>query len=201
MKYQIFSENEWVFPDSKIEKENCAELHSARGADVCFQVLTDMVLQGGEKLEVAVENLGCEAQVYQLLPACVNANSAPDLGTTLDYEAVKDYVIRQAPYDIYDITYLPEEGTLKAGRAAFYVRLNIAADAAVGAFDGSVTLTIGEESWKLPVSLKIYNTQIPTLDKAQLRMVNWIYYDKLADHHNVAMQSDEYFEILDRYME
>lgn len=201
MKYQIFSENEWVFPDSKIEVQNSAQLHSARGADVCFQVLTDMVLQGGEKLEVAVENLGCEAEVYQLLPACVNENSGPDLGTTLDYEAVKDFVIRQAPYDIYDITYLPEEGKLKAGRAAFYVRLNIAADAAVGAFDGSVTLTIGEESWKLPVSLTIYNTQIPTIDKAQLRMVNWIYYDKLADHHHVQLQSDEYFEILDRYMD
>ena len=97
MKYQIFSENEWVFPNSKIEEQNSADLHCARGADVCFQVLTDKMLNGGEELKVAFENLGCEVEVSQLLPACVNENSDAKLGTTMDYESVKDFVIRQAP--------------------------------------------------------------------------------------------------------
>ena len=158
MKFQIFSENEWVYPDTEIQQQNEANLYCARGADVCFQVLTDKVLQGGEELKVTWETLGCEVVVYQMLPACVNENSDAKLGTTLDYESVKDFVIRQAPYDIYDITYLPENGILKAGRAAFYVRLNVAADASVGTHCGNITLTIGDETLKLPVSLKIYAT-------------------------------------------
>ena len=201
MKFQIFSETECVYPDTEIQQQNEANLYCARGADVCFQVLTDKVLQGGEELKVTWETLGCEVVVYQMLPACVNENSDAKLGTTLDYESVKDFVIRQAPYDIYDITYLPDDGKLKAGRAAFYVRLNVAADASVGTHCGNVTLTIGDERLKLPVSLKIYKTQVPERSQAQLRMVNWIYYDKVANNHNVALQCEEYFEILERYLD
>ena len=201
MKYQIFSENEWIFPDSEITQEGKAELYCARGADVCFQVLTDKQLQGGEELKVVLEDLACAVEVYQLLPACVNENSDAKLGTTLDYESVKDFVIRQAPYDIYDITYLPEGGKLKAGRAAFYVRLNVASDAPVGTFNGYLTLTVGDEAFKLPVSLKTYNTQIPALADTKLRMVNWIYYDRIAKDHKVELQSKEYFEVLERYMD
>lgn len=46
MKYQIFSENEWVYPDGEIIQQGSAELYCARGADVCFQVLTDKALKG-----------------------------------------------------------------------------------------------------------------------------------------------------------
>mgnify|MGYP003293909871 CR=1 FL=1 len=201
MKFQIFSENEWVYPDSKIEQQNSAELFCARGADVCFQVLTDKILLGGEKLEVVCENLGCDAVAYQLLPACVNENSDAKLGTTLDYDSVKDFVIRQAPFYIYDITYLPENGELKAGRAAFYVRLNVALDAIVGTHSGNLTLKIDNETVNIPVTLKIYQTQVPALAQQQFRMVNWIYYDQVANYHDVALQSDEYFAVLERYLD
>ena len=201
MNYQIFSENEWVYPDSAITQQGKAELFCARGVDVCFQVLTDKVLHGGEELKADWDDLGCEAVVYQMLPACVNENSDAKLGTTLDYDSVKDIVTRQAPFYVYDITYLPEDGKLRAGRAAFYIRLNVGVDAPVGTHCGHLTLKIDGETLNLPVSLKIYKTQVPELSQQQLRMVNWIYYDKVANNHNVTLQSEEYFEILERYLD
>lgn len=201
MRYQIFSENEWVYPDSEITQQGKAELFCARGADVCFQVLTDKVLEGAEQLTVAEDGLNCEVVVYQLRPACVNKNSDAKLGVTLDYESVKDFVTRQAPFYVYDITELPENGKLKAGRAAFYIRLNVALDAKVGAHCGKITLTIGEDVLEVPASLKIYNTQIPALADAKLRMVNWIPYGNLERYHDVKLQSPEYYEILERYIE
>ena len=201
MKYQIFSENAWVYPDSQITETGKAELFCARGADVCFQVLTDMELAAGTQLSVAAEGLHCEAVAYQLLPACVNKNSGAALGTTLDYDEVKDFVTRQAPFYVYDITYLPEEGKLKAGRGAFYVRLNVAMDAAVGVHSGKVTLQIGNERLEIPVTLKIYQTQVPKLEDAKLRMINWIYCDFLANDHKVDMHSEAFFQILEQYLE
>ena len=201
MKYQIFSENAWVYPDSQITDTGKAELFCARGADVCFQVLTDLELAAGTQLSVAAEGLHCEAVAYQLMPACVNKNSGAALGTTLDYEKVKDFVTRQAPFYVYDITYLPEEGKLKAGRGAFYVRLNVAMDAAVGVHTGKVTLQIGAEQLEIPVTLKIYQTQVPKLEDAKLRMINWIYCDFLANDHKVDMHSQEFFQILEQYLE
>ena len=58
------------------------------------------------------------------------------------WETVKDFVTRAAPFDVYDITYLPENGQLKPGRAAFYVRLNISATASAGIAKGNLHLHI-----------------------------------------------------------
>ena len=60
LKYQVFSENEWVYPDSQITAQNTAELHAARNGDVCFQVLTDHVLQGTEAASASFACKGCE---------------------------------------------------------------------------------------------------------------------------------------------
>ena len=201
MKYQIFSENQWVYPDSDITETGRAALYSARGADVCFQVLTDLTLSGGETIQVSSQVLACEAVVYQLLPACVNANSHAILGTTLDYESVKDFVTRKAPFYVYDKTLEPENGKLHPGRAAFYIRLNVALDAVPGTYCGKLSLQIGSEALELPVELKVYNAQVPPLAQSGFKMVNWIYYPDLAWQHGVESWSEEYLSLLEAYLD
>ena len=84
MKYQVFSENQWVYPDSEIVAPNQAELHAPRGADVCFQVLTDHILAEGETITADFSMEGCEAVVYQLLTATVPLNSDAKMLCTTD---------------------------------------------------------------------------------------------------------------------
>ncbi|MBQ2756712.1 MAG: DUF4091 domain-containing protein [Oscillospiraceae bacterium] len=203
MKYQIFSDNEWIYPDTPIEQENSWELYSARGADVCCQVLTDIVAEEGESISVRVKDLPkeCELVVYQLEIATVKENSGLEIGTTKDYESVKHFVTRKAPFELYDITRLIDNGKLSAGRVAIYLRVNVGAAAETGVYSIETELKIGREIITLPLTLQIFNTQIPTLDKANFHMVNWIYYEKLAEDHGVEMWSDEYFEILKAYLE
>ena len=129
MKYEVFSENEWVYPDSPITVQNKAELFAPRGADVCFQVLTDYALKGGETITAVFSMEGCEAVVYQLLTATVPLNSDAKMLCTTDYDSVKHFVTRKAPFDVYEITRPIDEGETEAGRAAFYIRINVAADA------------------------------------------------------------------------
>ena len=100
MKYQVFSENEWVYPDSEITAQNKAELFAPRGADVCFQILTDCALAGGEAITADFSMAGCEAVVYQLLTATVPLNSDARMLCTTDYESVKHFVTRKAPFDV-----------------------------------------------------------------------------------------------------
>ena len=201
MDYQVISPNEWVYPDSPIDGPKTAKLACAKGADICFQVLTDASVSGGESLSVTAQGLDCDVVVYQMLPACVNLNSHAVLGTTTDYASVADFVTREAPFYVYDITYLPEDGQLKPGRAAFYIRLNIAANAAPGIRSGSVRLAIDDKAICIPVELRIYNVQVPALEDSRFRMVNWIYYNSIPDAHNVALRSEDYFRILEKYLE
>ena len=101
MKYCIFSENEWVYPDSEMTDNVKAELYSPRNADVCFQILTDIILDGNEKIDFSFEADGCSAELYILKPVKVAENSDPVLYTTTDYESVKDFVTRKAPFYAY----------------------------------------------------------------------------------------------------
>ena len=201
MNYRVFSENEWVYPDSELTAPNAAELHAPRGADTCFQVLTDCSLQGGEAVTFDFGLPGCEAVVYRLLSATVPLNSHAKVLCTEDYESVKHFVTRKAPFDVYDITCPPEEAEGEAGRAAFYVRINVGRDAPVGLHEGDLTLRIGGEVVVIPLSLRIYNVRVPTLEESAFHMVNWIYYDRLARDHRAEIASDAYMDILDRYLD
>ena len=201
MNYQVFSENEWIYPDSAITLQTKAELYAPRGSDVCFQVLTDRVLEGGEVITFDLALEGCEAVVYQLLTATVPLNSDTKILCTTDYDSVKHFVTRKAPFEVYEITRPLDEGETEAGRAAFYVRVNVDRDAPVGIHEGTLTLCVGEEALCLPVSIKIYNVRVPDLAESEFHMVNWIYYDRLAKDHGVAAYSEAYMEILDRYLE
>ena len=204
MSYQVFSENEWVYPDSRIDEKRGrkAELYAARGSGVCFQILTDIDLSGRESFAYGLEGLGpgCGAAVYQLLPVLVSENSGPKVFTTPDYDEVKDFVTRRAPFEVYDIA-KPTEHGLDKGRAAFCVRLTVPEDAVPGCYDGSLRLDIGAETLAVPVSLKIYKTTVPPLSESRFHMVNWIYYPRLAVQYGVEPYSEEYLRLLGRFFE
>lgn len=201
MKYQIFSDNQWIYPDSEITEQNKADLFSARGADACFQILTDYALDGSEILGGSLDLEGCKAEIYQLLPAHVEQNSAATVLCTKDYDSVKHFVTRKAPFDVYEITRPLSFGKTEAGRAAFYVRINVDADAPVGTHESMLTISIDNAKISVPVSIKIYNVTVPKLAESEFHMVNWIYYDRVANDHNVQIYSDEYMQILDEYFE
>lgn len=200
LQYQIFSENEWVYPDTEITATGKADLHAARGGDVCFQVLVDRMLTNGERVSASFARPGCSVQLYQLIPACVSENSGIKTHTTKDYEEVKHFVTRRAPFDVYDVT-KPVDMGVEAGRAAFFVRIDVAEDAPVGAEQGVLALCLGEEMLELPVSLCIYKVQIPALRDASYHMINWLYYDRIAKQHSVEPYSADYMRVLRHYME
>ena len=56
MRYQVFSDNEWIYPDTELVEGRglVAHLYAARGGDVCFQILTDLEMEGTEKISFAV---------------------------------------------------------------------------------------------------------------------------------------------------
>ena len=199
MKYQVFSDNEWVYPDSEIGAAGKAELFAARGGDVCFQVLIDRTLAAGEQVGFSFACKGCTLEAYQLLPAYVSENSGVKTHTTLEYDEVKDFVTRKAPFWVYDVTKPVAEG-IEQGRAAFFLRINVDTNAPVGTFEASVGVSFSDGEVQIPVSVKIYNVQIPALKAAQYHMINWLYYPTISKQHNVEPYSAEYMEVVRNYL-
>ena len=201
MKYGVFFDSEWIYPDTAAEGAATANLFCARNADACFQILTDLTVASGTPIDVSFSATECKATVYQLLPAHVGENSGPHTHTTKDYESVKQFVTRKAPFDVYEVTRPLENGCLEACRAAFFVRVDVPKNAAPGEYHETLTLRIGAEALTLPVNIKIYNTCAPSLADASFHMINWIYYEDIAKHHGVELYSEDYKRILRTYLE
>ncbi|MBE6551784.1 MAG: DUF4091 domain-containing protein [Ruminococcaceae bacterium] len=199
MKYRIFSENDWVYPDSDIN-EGCqcgtAKLYAPRRSDVCFQILTDILLDGTESFSVSSTLGQCDVEVYQLLAATCKENSGPKTYTTLKYEDVSSFVTRKAPFDVYEVTKPLDKGELEEGRAAFYIRLNVPSDAVPGIHNGDITIKAGTNDITVPVELKIYNTTIPALKDANFHMINWLFYERLEDQYNTERRTEKYESVL-----
>jgi hypothetical protein len=173
MNYRIFSENEWVYPDSAIGARKRAEVYAARGADGCFQVLTDAELKVGERVSATLDRPGCSVQIYQLLEAHVSENSGVKTHTTTDYEAVKSFVTRKAPFDVYDVT-KPLDIGADAGRAAFFVRVDVAADAPAGEGEHVLRVCFCREALEIPVLIKVYQVAVPALKDASFHILRMV---------------------------
>jgi len=201
MKYQIFSDNEWLYPDSVITMEtSTAKLAMAKNASDCFQILTDTQVSEGEKVEIEYDGQ-LEVTVYQLMRVRVEENSGVDFCTTLDYDAVKDFVERQAPYYVYDVTRDIDDACLKEERAAFYVRVKADIDTHAGDYHGKLKIRFKGETVSIGIDAKVHKCSVPKLEDAKFGMVNWIYPKPLCVHHNVEEGSDKFFEIFEKYID
>jgi hypothetical protein len=204
MKIQIFSENEWLYPDSELKKPaDYISLDAARGSDVCFQVLTDQSIS--KKTEIKYKwngiNTSPSCKLYQLLPAVVDENSAGTVLTTLDYDSVSHFVTRKAPFSVFDVTRDIDDGCLKPGRVAFYVRIQIPRDTEPGEYEYTLNLNFSDNEACIKVFLKVYKSVVPDLKNAVFGMNNWLNLPSLAKTHGLTNGSDEYREMISRYID
>ncbi len=203
MKYQIFSENEWLYPDTELtDTFNTINLYAAKNSDVCFQVLTDKILTEKEKVAINADKFSNRFEYMQLKPVHVTKNTAKDYCVTDNYEEVKDIVTRKAPFDIFDVTKPIENNTIDAGRVGFYIRLNVSEKENVGVYNIKISIDIGGETITLPITLKIYDVVIPSVKNCNFHMVNWIYYERfpLHNYYNVEAYTEEYYTLLSEFL-
>jgi hypothetical protein len=205
MKAQIFMENEWLYPDSEITRQdNSVKLEAARGASVCFQVLTDMEVETDTPVDIHwdgsdIANL--DFTVYQLLPARVEENSGKELFTTLDYDSVSSFVTRQAPFYVYDVTRDIENGSLRQGRVAFYIRIFVPESCHPGEYKQTLTITINDSKINIQINLKVYKAVVPALSNSNFSMINWLKLESIEKVHSLQYDSEAFWNMVDKYLE
>ncbi|HHY23482.1 MAG TPA: DUF4091 domain-containing protein [Clostridiaceae bacterium] len=205
MKLQIFSENDWVYPDSEItELSGSVCLDTARNANISFQVLTN--LQVDDDTPISIEWSGEDVEgltliPYQLIPVRVEENSDVKLFTTLDYDSVKDFVTRQAPFYVYDVTRDIDDGMLKKGRAAFYFRINVSSQLEPGEYESVLKLVFNGCEGKINIKLRVYKAVVPSLENCRFSMVNWLFLDHVSKAHNLEYGSEKFWDVIGHYMD
>ncbi|MBR3928080.1 MAG: DUF4091 domain-containing protein [Clostridia bacterium] len=202
MRATTFSPCTWIYPDMKVsENQSAITLEIARGGMSSFQILTDLTLDENEDVIITWENIfSLKGNVYQLIPVLVDQNSGKDV-LTGPYEAVKEFVTRKAPFYVFDAMREIDDGRLRKGRIAFYVKIEAPDMIQTGVRHFALSIEIGCKKWKISVCVNVHKARIPDLRHASFGMVNWLNIDEIELQHNVKRSDAAFDEILINYID
>ena len=202
MKIQAFTANDWLFPDSVIVTPcNSAELHAARGGMACVQLLTDLTVENAVEINVKWSGIcGVRPTLYQLVPVCVDRNSGAET-LTGPYEAVKEFVTREAPFMVFDAMREPEDGMLTPGRIAFFLRFEADRLCMPGTKKIGLEISAGGDTAEIEIDLMVHEAVIPPVAHARFGMVNWLNIREICAQHKVTTDDEAFDELLAAYID
>ena len=210
MKLKAVDSVTWCFPDAVFGEENTSiTLHIPRNSDDCFQIVTDIgVPDGGEEFSFSFEaQEGLGVSVSQLCPVGVKFNSSPKHHETRDYDSVKDFVTRRAPFEAFDRVRPVSDGRLLPGALAFFVRVDAAASAPVGERVFDISLRVGDRSGRVTVRAVVHPTVLSDAKDSPYSMNHWLFNagethsGNICLLHGVAPFGEEYYSLVEKHLD
>ncbi|MEG0649673.1 MAG: DUF4091 domain-containing protein [Oscillospiraceae bacterium] len=201
MHFSVFSDTDWLYPDSAHSALSIINLHLPRGGHDGAQLLGDVF--SGTLSAVMHWNGGAgpALQLYRLLPVGVNENTSHTIMTTTNYESCRDYVTRQAPFEVFDaLKPLTEKEQPDGKRLALYLCTQASADETPGEYSGTLTLTIGADKAELHICCTVHAPVVPSVGKARLGMLNFFDYDGIVRQHGLVKGENSYWQSFRRYV-
>lgn len=200
MKYSVFSDTDWLFPDSPHSAEKEINLLLPCGGHAGAQILGEIpaaALHMEFKWHQATD---LKVSLFRLIPIGVNENTDSTLMTTTDYERCKSFVTRKAPFYVYDAL-CPIEEASADGRLALYLCVDAGCNASPGRYTGELCISEGIAKTTIPFSCRISPIQVPPLSSCRLGMLNFFDYDGLSRQHQAEKDSAEYWELFSGYVQ
>ena len=200
MNYGIFSQNEWLFPDSNAaDGRKSASLTLLKKQTGGFQVIiTDIPV--GEPLDFSADGFdGITVRAYREKEVCVNRNTNDIHNgplTTNNWDDISRYRVRKAPYRTYD-PLVPVEGLIsETSQEVYFVTFCPEIDANAGTHSGTLSFTFGEEKLSFSASLEVGNKTLPD---STLNLDNWYSISNMATYHGLTPDSPEHIEMVKKY--
>ena len=202
MRVALYSENMWLYPDLAPCGPRLEHVYLARGGHAGVQVALD---RPGGPLSARLDLPdGVSARWYRMRPVRVERNSAPKIHTTLDHDLVKDFVTRQAPFEVYDLMEPiadPADMVLEPGRAVLFLRLCADAGMAPVNFAAAMRLRAGGETVALDIPLTVTAARVPPPAESGFSVNNWLNYDEMARVHGARIGTARWDSVLDAYLD
>lgn len=202
MHYSVFTDTDWLYPDSTHNGIKAVRLTLPRGGHAGAQILGDIPKAPFHFKffwHQDAQNAGLTISLYKLLPVGVNENTDSEFMTTTDFERCKSFVTRKAPFDIYDAL-CPIDDEPIQDRFALYLCIDACTDAVPGTYSGELCLYENSLETKIPLTCQVSSILVPPLSSSLLGMLNFFDYDGLAMQHHVVKNSPEYWELFSHYV-
>jgi hypothetical protein len=200
----LFDEAQELFPDSRLDKPvKRLVVHTPRNTRVGVHVMITG-LQGREKIAFAESDETSKptpgVQWYRFIDVPVTENTGLDRNTE-KYSGMKNpYVIRRAPFRIYD-PFLPVASPIPAESASVALRVEMPVDSAVspGEYTHRLTITVGGHVRSLECVVIVHRAAIPPVTSSTVSYINWHNLDNICSAHAVTKWSEPFWDMLAKY--
>ena len=202
MKCQVFSANEWVYPDTKLGAGGAepVSLASARGARAACQIAFPPAAPGTTMRWRFTSDGLPQPDAYQLVDVMVENNTGPVGFIWREGDPEPDYVTRRAPFRAYDaMRPIGEAATARGKTEALYFCWRIPPDAEPGTQAGTLSVQIGDEAADIPVRIDVFRATVP--ERSSLNLTNWFNLDSMASRHGLEPWSEAHWGMIRQYAE
>ncbi len=137
---------------------------------------------------------------YRLIDVPVTENTGLDRNTE-KYSGMKNpYVIRRAPFRIYD-PFRPVTSPIAAESTAVALRIEIPIDAKAtpGEYKHRLNIEVDGHVESLECIVSVHRATIPPLTRSTVSYVNWHSIDNICSAHNVVKWSEPFWTMLAKY--
>lgn len=138
-------------------------------------------------------------RIYRLVDVPVERNTGLGNRTEAHDGRTNPYVIRRAPFRIYEAL-APWEGERKLTPTSAF-RVEFPVDARMSAGRHTVRVEVAQASSKRTVSVGVvvHDVVVPKIGRESVRYTNWFCVHRIARDERVALWSDGFWQALDRY--
>lgn len=209
MIFQVFSANEWIYPDSQVEVNGCRQINltAARGGFAACQILlNEFLLDADMHWEYKTENVNSslmaelQPEVYQLIDVFVEENTGPIGFVVKPGESAAGYTSRIAPFRVYDaMKPLAVTGHTRSFTECLYVCWKVDEHASPGVHISQFDVIIGEEKCSIDVRIEVFAACVPKT--GALSVINWFILSHMATRHDLELWSVEHWAMIRRYGE
>ncbi|MCX6144300.1 MAG: DUF4091 domain-containing protein [Ignavibacteriales bacterium] len=200
----LFDELQELYPDTKLDQPvKLLTVHAARNSIASVHLMVGG-LQGTETISFTVSDVHGKptygARWYRMIDVPVTENTGLDHSTEKFSGMVNPYVIRRAPFRIFD-PLKPVHSPIIADSACLALRLEIPIDAASapGEYIHRIRLDVGDRVEVLDFIVVVHRALVPPVDRSTISYINWHNLDNICRAHGVERWSEPFWDMLSKY--
>jgi len=193
-----------IYPDSKIEKaETSYTVDVAKGSMAGVNILLTGMIPG-EAIRMALTGKGIidkfYANWYFMIDVPVTQNTGLDSRTEAFTGKTNPYVIRKAPFRIYEALDPVQTGYIPAtSTQALRLEIPIGKEFPTGKQLFTIRISSKGIVRKLNFTVNVYPVTIPPINQSHLNYINWLSIGNICKDHSVELWSEPFWGMLRKY--
>jgi hypothetical protein len=200
----LVDEAQELFPDTKLEPPlKRLEVHTPRNTVAAVHVMITG-LAGTEKIAFSESDEKGKptagTQWYRLIDVPVAENTGLDRNTEKYSNKINPYVIRRAPFRIYD-PFRPVTSPVAAESTSVALRIEMPVEASLppGVYRHKLNIELGGHEETLEFVVNVHRATVPPLSQSTVSYINWHNIDNICSAHNVRKWSEPFWSMLAKY--